>query len=118
MNIGKHIRKLRREMGLTQEEFSKKVKLHAKQLARYEAGRTVPSAEVIIRVAQFCNVTTDYLILGSDKELAKKHHIFDPDLVDMLRRIDQLPKSKRELIKWAIQAFVEKKELKKTVLQD
>lgn len=108
MIIGAQIRKIRKEMGLTQKEFSRKVKLHPKQLARYEAGKNIPSAEIVARIAQFCEVPTDFLILGTDIALARKAKLTDFELLELLRRIDQLNKVKRDRLKWAIEALLDK----------
>lgn len=108
MNIGAHIKKLRKEMGLTQDAFAKRVKFHPKQLARYEAGKNIPSAEIVARIAQFCEVPTDVVILGTDASLGKRAKLTDLELIDLLRRINQLNKGKRERLKWAIEALLEK----------
>jgi len=108
MNIGAHIKKLRKELGLTQDQFSKRVKLHPKQLARYEAEKNIPSAEVVARIAQFCEVPTDVVILGTDASLGKRSKLTDLELIDLLRRINHLNKIKRERLKWAIEALLEK----------
>lgn len=106
MELGGRIKKLRKDMRLTQEVFASKLKVHPKQLAKYEAGRSIPSLDIIARMANFCEVSTDYLIFGEDKALAKKARIADVDLLEYFRRVNKLKKTDRDKIKWAIKSFL------------
>lgn len=116
MSIGKQIKKLRHEIGLTQKEFSQKIGVHIAQLARYEAERSIPSIEVLKKIANYCEVSIDYLAYGGDKTAQKKMQVTDTEVLDLLRRIDQLRKSKREHLKWVIGALLKEttEELKST----
>lgn len=99
-------RRLRKEMKLTQEEFGNKVKLHCKQVAKYETGVTIPSIGVIARIAKFCEIPTDYLIFGEDKALSSKTKIADVELMEYFRRVNKLKKAERDKIKWAIKSLL------------
>ncbi|MDI6758661.1 MAG: helix-turn-helix transcriptional regulator [Candidatus Omnitrophota bacterium] len=106
MEVGARIKKIRKEMKLTQDELASKLNIHSKQLARYEAGRSIPILGIIARIANFCEVSTDYLIFGEDKKLAKKTKIADMELVEYFRRINKLKKFERDKIKWAIKSLL------------
>jgi len=106
MELGKRIKKLRKDMKLTQDSFAGELKIHPKQLAKYEAGRSAPSIDIIARIAACCEVSTDYLIFGEDKRFAKKTRIQDMELLDYFRRSNKLKKSDRDKIKWAIRSFL------------
>lgn len=106
MELGERIKKLRKDMKLTQDTFATKLRIHSKQLAKYEAGRTIPSINIIARIANFCEVSTDYLILGEDKILAKKTRVADMELLDYFRRVNKLKKVDRDRIKWAIKSLL------------
>jgi transcriptional regulator with XRE-family HTH domain len=106
MELGKRIKKLRKDMKLTQDEFANKLRIHSKQLAKYEAGRTIPSINVIARMANFCEVSADYIIFGEDKALSKKTKIADMELLDYFRRVNKLKKIDRDRIKWAIKSLL------------
>lgn len=110
MNIGERLKELRRELGLSQEEFGSKLKVHGKQLARYEIGKAVPAVKVLTKIADFCEVSLDYLVYGQDKRLAKRAQINDEELLEFLRRVDRLKKPKRERLKWALQGLLDKEE--------
>ncbi|MBL7069357.1 MAG: helix-turn-helix transcriptional regulator [Candidatus Omnitrophica bacterium] len=106
MELGSRIKKLRKNMKLTQDAFAGKLKIHPKQLAKYEAGRSIPSIDIIARMANFCEVSTDYLIFGEDKAIAKKTKIQDADLLEAFRRVNKLKKSDRDKIKWAVKSLL------------
>jgi len=100
------VSRLKKEMKLTQDDFAGKLKIHSKQLAKYEAGRSTPSIDIIARIAKFCEVSTDYLIFGADKILANKTKIADLELLDYFQRVNKLKKSNRDKIKWAVKSLL------------
>ncbi len=106
MTLGERIRNFRKQMGLTQDEFAAKLNMHGRQLARYEGGRTTPSINILAKIADFCEVSLDYLVYGQDKKIAKRANINDLELLDLLRRIDSLKKPQREKLKWAVQGLL------------
>ena len=106
MEVGARIKKIRKEMKLTQDELASKLHIHSKQLARYEAGRSIPILGIIARIANFCEVSTDYLIFGEDKKLAKKTKIADMELLEYFQRINKLKKFERDKIKWALKSLL------------
>ena len=62
MTIGDKIRLLRKEKGLTQQELAKCMKMSDGNLSKYELGRLEPSTDTIKMLADFFNVSTDYLL--------------------------------------------------------
>lgn len=65
--VGKRIKQLREEKGLTQEELAKIVHLSQQSIDHYEKGRAKPSLETIQLMADYFNVSLDY-IAGRDKK--------------------------------------------------
>lgn len=106
MSIGKQIRALRKELDLTQNQFGSKLGIHGRQLARYEQGVNTPSIAILMKIAEFCEVSLDHLTYGHDKRVAKKAKINDLEILDLLRRIDHLKKPQRDRLKWAIQSLL------------
>jgi transcriptional regulator with XRE-family HTH domain len=66
-SIGERIRLIRRQLDLTQSEFSKKLGVIQVSVARYEAGR-VPKAQVLEKIARIGGVTTSWLLHGEATE--------------------------------------------------
>ncbi len=52
---------LRQDKGLTQREMAKELNLAKATYARYEIGESEPSIEVLIKIADFFDVSLDYL---------------------------------------------------------
>lgn len=66
MSLGSRIKKLRLEKGLTQEEIGKKLGMGRSNVGHIEHGRTMPSAEVLDKIADILGTTTDYLLGRTD----------------------------------------------------
>jgi len=62
-----HLRELRTQKGLTQAELSKALQVSASSIGMYEQGRREPDNETLGRIANFFNVTTDYLLGRTDE---------------------------------------------------
>lgn len=54
--------KLRKSLGLTQNDIAKKLNITRSTYANYEAGRIKPSYDILIALANFFNVSVDYLV--------------------------------------------------------
>lgn len=106
MSLGSRIRSLRKELGLTQNEFASKLGIHGRQLSRYEVDINIPSIDILIKIADLCEVSLDYLGYGTDKKLAKRSKINDNEVLELARRIDNLKKAKRDKLKWAVQGLL------------
>lgn len=99
---------LRKENGLTQEEFAKKIGYTRTAVSAWEIGRNEPSNADTIKIANFFNVSTDYLLGKSDirnpEELKKvpfanagglnTDGLDDEDLLELQKQIDYIKKLK------------------------
>lgn len=106
MTIGDRIRLVRRQLGYTQAQLARKLKMSQTQLAKYENSRGNPSVQVLYRLASALETSSDYLISGRDKSIAKKIALEDEELLDLVRRIAQLRAAQRDKIKWAIEGLL------------
>ena len=61
-NFGENLKQLRKSRNLTQKELGAKVSLSKAVVSKYENGMGYPSFDVLIRIAQYFGVTTDYLL--------------------------------------------------------
>lgn len=61
-NFGENLKKLRKGRNLTQKELGAKIGLSKAVVSKYENGMGYPAFDVLIRIAQYFGVTTDYLL--------------------------------------------------------
>jgi transcriptional regulator with XRE-family HTH domain len=108
MSIGEEIKYLRSQLRLTQDEFAKKIGIHGRQLARYEAGANKPSIEILKRIANFCEVSLDRLVYGKDEYLAKRVKVTDQELLQIFRKIDRMKRTQREQFRWILTSLLNK----------
>lgn len=64
MNIGSRIKDLRIKANLTQKELANILFVSDKAISSWEANRTEPSLELIIKLSEVFDCTTSYLIYG------------------------------------------------------
>ena len=64
--LGKRIKKLRTEKGITQSELSNYLGLTPKMVSFYELEQRFPPQDIIIKLADYFNVSADYLLGRSE----------------------------------------------------
>lgn len=64
MNISDRIQALRRSKGVTQEQLADAVGVSRQAVSKWEAEQAAPDLERIVAIAEFFDVTTDYLLRG------------------------------------------------------
>jgi transcriptional regulator with XRE-family HTH domain len=64
--IGNRIKKLRTQKQITQEELGKIVGVTTSMIGMYETNARKPSYEVLTKMADYFNATTDYLLGVTD----------------------------------------------------
>ena len=68
--VNERIKKLRKSLGLTQQEFSDRIKVKRNTVATYEMGRSMPSDAAISLICREFNVNETWLRTG-DGEMFK-----------------------------------------------
>ena len=94
MSIGENIKKIRKENGLTQAEFSKKIGISRTYLSDLENNRKSPSVETLDKMAEKLGVSTTYLINGDKYALLYNQDI---EAIDF-KRIKSLNKSLTSIV--------------------
>lgn len=56
------LRALRQDNDLTQDELSKALHIERKTLSNYETGYRTPSIYLVVKIADYFDVSTDYLL--------------------------------------------------------
>jgi transcriptional regulator with XRE-family HTH domain len=64
------LKEARKRCGMTQEEIAKELGLPRGNIANYETGRREPDLETIAKLANYYNVSTDWLLgVGKQKQI-------------------------------------------------
>ena len=91
---GKRFRELRLKNQYTHESLSQALNIAVRMVGKYEAGEADPSSDVVTRMADVFNVSTDYLLGRTDDPTPPAHHSdLSPDeqaILAALRRDDPL----------------------------
>jgi len=61
-DFGENLKSLRKSRDLTQKDFGARVGLSKAVVSKYENGMGYPSFDMLVRIAQYFGVTTDYLL--------------------------------------------------------
>ena len=110
MNFGERLKELRNKNKMTQSELAKLTGLHYTQIGRYEKSKTMPSPDILKKIADVLTVNIDYLIEGSTEENAKAH-IHDRDLLRQFKEVENLNPKDKETVKILLDAFLSKKKI-------
>lgn len=60
--VADRIKELREQMGFTQAELAKRLRITRSSVNAWEMGITVPSTQCIVELAEIFKVSTDYLL--------------------------------------------------------
>ena len=65
-----NFKKIREKRNITQIRLSTGIDVSQETISAYESGRAMPSAETLVRIADFLNTSTDYLLGRIDKDVS------------------------------------------------
>lgn len=108
--FSQRIKELRKNKGITQIEFAKLFNIATGTIAMYETGKRQPDYETLKRIAEFFNVSTDYLLGNEQKEIrpSEEERIIEmldsnPELKKLIEEAISLPSDKQKsLLEYAI----------------
>ena len=66
MEFKDRLKELREIRGISQMQLAKELKLSQSAVAKWELGKTEPTASAIIAIAKFFNETTDFILGVTD----------------------------------------------------
>ena len=65
--IGKFIKELREEKGLTQDELAKKIPISRQAISKWERGLAIPDAQTLLKLSEFFSVSVNEILSGEKK---------------------------------------------------
>ncbi|MBQ6922474.1 MAG: helix-turn-helix transcriptional regulator [Clostridia bacterium] len=85
------IRDLREDMDLRQSDLAKATGIDQRTISNYETGKSDPNSDALIKLADFFNVSIDYLVGRTKKDFYTS--------VEKKKYIEEIQKSLEELKK-------------------
>ena len=92
--IGNYIEKKRREKKLTQEQLAEKLGVSDKTVSKWENGKCMPEYSIIEQLCRELSVTLSELMGGKDAADDSVCVYNDEQILDLLRRIQELERQK------------------------
>ncbi|MDR3264347.1 MAG: helix-turn-helix domain-containing protein [Clostridiales bacterium] len=83
------IKALREDKDLRQIDVADKTGIDQKTLSNYETGKTNPDSYALIKLADFFNVTVDYLLCRSTVNLYSNQKCVD-ELTDIQKKLEYI----------------------------
>lgn len=70
--IGSFLKQLRKEKGITQEQFAEKLNVSGRTVSRWETGSNMPDISLLVVIAEFFDVSIPEIINGERKSKTMK----------------------------------------------
>ena len=99
------LQELRIKNNISQEKLAKHLGLVRSSICQYEKGKRIPDYQILSKIADYFNVTVDYL-LGRD-EIPPKDKVLSTDEKAILDLFNQVPADKQDLVLQMIKVAIE-----------
>ena len=110
-HMGKIIKKIREEKGLTQQQIAELIHMHRSNYSKVESGERDLSIEAANRIAKNFGMTIDQLV-NFDGALPSEVTIEDKTLAEQVKLIEQLDLEEKNMVFKMIDTFLTKKKFK------
>jgi transcriptional regulator with XRE-family HTH domain len=114
--FGDNLKEVRASKNISQGQLAEMMGIHPTHISRYERNQTIPSVDVVKKLADSLEVSTDALVYGSQDEKAKSK-IDDAELLNMFTKAQGLNEEDRNSIKAMLKAFIFQKDMQKQLAQ-
>ena len=112
--LGNNIKELRKNKHMTQKDLAEAMKVSQQTVGAWETERAIPGADTLSELADYFNVTTDYLLGRPEK---KDDDTKTADIEDLDKMIDnarsfggkKMTENDREIIKAYLKGFYDNK---------
>ena len=88
MKFNERLKQLRLANGLTQKELAKSIEVGRTTISEYESGKIVPKQEGLLKLANYFNVSVDYLTGVSDEPATRQSN--EHDFGKLLNTLDYI----------------------------
>lgn len=111
MTLGERLKKARTDKGMSQSDLASAAGIHYTQIGRYENKGAQPSADVLAKIANVLEVSSDFLMNGSSDQLAGSM-LTDKELLNQFKEVEAMPENDKNVIKELIDAFITKRKIR------
>ena len=95
MSFGRRIKQLREEKGVRQEDIGNLFSVSKSAVSQWENDIRTPDMDIIIKLADFFDVSTDYLLgRTNDPSLSDTQHVNDDEALEYLDELHKRPEMK------------------------
>ncbi len=96
MLLNENIKSLRISTGLNQVEFAKKIGVSKQCVSNWENDNVLPSIEMLVKLSDFFNVSTDYLLGKQQLKTVNVEGLTDKEITHINFIIDDIKKNKNK----------------------
>lgn len=111
-DLGKRIKQLRKEKGLTQKELANQIGSSHAQLNKYESGLNTPPLDRLLLLAEVLETSVDYLLAGHGKG---EPPLNSQRLIQRFQTIEEFDADERETIIKVLDAMIAKHNMASTI---
>ncbi|EOS42004.1 hypothetical protein C810_05052 [Lachnospiraceae bacterium A2] len=97
LSTGKFLSKKRKEKNLTQEQLAEKLGVSNKTISKWETGKCMPDYVIVESLCAELEITIAELMDGEEAEGKSVRTYDDGQMMDLLRRTQELEKQKKQL---------------------
>ncbi len=90
--LNERLRALRESRGINQKEFAKKIYASKQSVSNWENDNIQPSVEVLMRIANYFSVSTDYLLGLDDRKYIEVSNLTEEQVAHIQLIIDDISK--------------------------
>jgi len=94
-HLNENIKKLRTERGLNQVQFAKIFGVSKQCVSNWENDNVIPSIEMLIRIADYFKVTTDYVLGRTNSTYIDASGLTDEQICHVSLIVSDLEKANR-----------------------
>ncbi len=110
-HIGKNIKKIREEKGLTQQSIADLIAMHRSNYSRVETGDRDLSIDAVGKIAKYFNITIDQLV-NFEGDIPQEVTIEDKSLVEQVKLIQGLELEEKNMVFKMVDTFLTQKKFK------
>ena len=91
--IGFFLKELRKEKGITQEEFAEELSVSGRTVSRWETGTNMPDISLLIEIAEFFDVSIPEIINGE-----RKSEIMNEEVKEVADKLSDYANAEKEIM--------------------